>query len=149
MEPVYHHRLRVDPEVLNEGGPSIMPKVSVHSIKPSQRGPPQGVNNPWMLRYLKIFSDYFILSLGVNDEILDQIGSLVGDRWGHLGSHLGFSEHELKALQVERISEFEKIITMLRRWRERHDYAEDRLKFLMSALRKCGLDNVADIYKKT
>ncbi len=81
---------------------------------------------------------------GVTDEMLINIASSVGDRWKALGECLGFSNAELKAIPGGSDSG----LTMLKLWRELHDYSSDRLEKLLKALEKCGLDNIANVYRK-
>ena len=82
--------------------------------------------------------------LGIHDEALDKVASLIADKWEELASHLGFDKSDISAIRDGNKLEAQRIYKMLCQWRYRQHYRTDRVKVLAEGLAKCGLEGVAD-----
>ena len=86
-----------------------------------------------------------MLYIGIHDDVLDKVASLIAVEWEDLAAHLGFVKADIDAIKDGNKLEAQRIYKMLCQWRYRQHYKTDRVKYLAEGLRKCGLQNIADI----
>ena len=70
---------------------------------------------------------------------------MIADEWERLAEHLGFDKIDIDAIRDCNKLEAQRIYKMLCQWRYRQHYRTDRVQVLVKGLKKCGLQNVADV----